>query len=119
MNPAQQSFAQMLKEAEDFDGLGPNGYGLRANVVWWDCLIVPFLQRRRRQALAGKVVVQRPVHDEMRHRDLMAKAQAAAHARPAIVVLRGPQSGSQRPVIAPSKEELRTAARRRARLALS
>ena len=119
MSTSLKSLGQLLKEADDFDGPSYHGLGPRSNVVWWDSVVVPMLQRRRRLALAGRIFMLKSVHDEMRYRDLLAKAQVAASARPAIVVLRGPQSGSQQLSLAPTEDELRTAARRRARLVLS
>jgi hypothetical protein len=119
MTRPQKPFAQLLAEADDFDGPSYHGRGPRSNVVWWDGVVLPMLQRRRRLALAGRIFMLKSVHDEMRYRDLLAKAQVAARARPAIVVLRGPRSIGQRPALTPTQEELLAAARRRATLALS
>jgi hypothetical protein len=107
-----KSLAQRLKDADDFDEVCGNAF-------WWDNYIAPHFGRRRRLALAGRVFMLKSVHDEMRHRDLLAKAHVAARARPAVVVLRGPRSGSQPLALVPTEDELRTAARRRATLALS
>lgn len=114
----QKSFAQLLKEADDFDGPSYNGRGPRSNVVWWDGVVLPMLERRRRLALAGRVLMRKSVHDEMRQRDLLAKAHAGA-ARGAVLVVLRSEPGGQRPALVPTDEELRAAARRRVRLALS
>jgi hypothetical protein len=119
MTRPQKPFAQLLKEADDFDGPSYNGHGPRSNVVWWDGVVLPMLERRRRLALAGRVLMRKSVHDEMRLRALLAKAHAGATARQPVLMVRRSRPNGQQPTLLPTDEELRAVAGRRARLALS
>lgn len=118
MTGISKNLRELIQEADDFDGPSHNGLGPRSNAVWWDYVVVPLLHRRRRLAMTGHVYVLKSVHDEMRQRDLLAKSVATALGRRPLVVVRRPRSAGPHPLV-PTLDELRTAARRLARLAMS